>query len=94
MRASSEEGEQAPCRKRIRCREALRTSARTAVSPPRTGAGTPEPSEGTRLVGAHLPVPVHRQLRMLAANEDRTMQSLLTEALNALFADRGLPPIA
>ena len=73
---------------------ALRTSARAQASPRRTEATAPEPGDGTRLVGTHLPAPVHRQLRMLAANEDRTMQSLLTEALNELFAKRGLPPIA
>ena len=73
---------------------ALRTSARAPASPRRTGATAPQPSDGTRLVGAHLPAPVHRQLRMLAANEDRSMQSLLVEALNELFAKRGLPPIA
>lgn len=73
---------------------ALRKSALRPASPPRAGATAPDPGDGTRLVGAHLPVPVHRQLRMLAANEDRSMQSLLIEALNELFAKRGLPPIA
>ena len=35
-----------------------------------------------------------RQLRMLAAEEDTTQQSLLTEALNRLFIERGKPPVA
>ena len=73
---------------------ALRTSARAQGVPRRAGETASEPGEGRRLVGAHLPAPVHRQLRVLAANEDRTMQSLLTEALNELFTKRGLPPIA
>ena len=73
---------------------ALRTSARAQASPRRTVPTAPEPGDGTRLVGAHLPAAVHRQLRMLAAKEDRTMQSLLTEVLNELFVKRGLPPIA
>ena len=72
---------------------ALRTSAR-APTAPGCRATAPEASDETRLVGAHFPPPVHRQLRILAANEDRTMQSLLAEALNELFAKRGLPPIA
>ena len=35
-----------------------------------------------------------RQLRMLAAEEETTQQELMTEALNALFRDRGKPPVA
>ena len=74
---------------------ALRTSTRPPASPRRAGAARrPGPSDGRRLIGAHLPAPVHRQLRMLAAKEDRSMQSLLAAALNELFAKRGLPPIA
>lgn len=37
---------------------------------------------------------VKRQLRQLALDEDTTIQLLLTEALNDLFAKRGLPEIA
>ena len=48
----------------------------------------------TKLVGGHFPEPVHRQLRMLAAREGCTIQSLLAEALNTLFTGRRLPPIA
>lgn len=35
-----------------------------------------------------------RQLRVLAAEEDTTLQALLTEALNDLFRKRGKPTIA
>lgn len=35
-----------------------------------------------------------RQLRMMAAEEDATLQALLTEAINDLFRKRGRPPIA
>lgn len=35
-----------------------------------------------------------RQLRILAAELDMTQQSLMTEALNALFQKYGKPPIA
>ena len=37
---------------------------------------------------------VRRQLRRLAVDTDTTMQELLAEALNDLFAKRGLPEIA
>lgn len=71
--------------------EALR---RSATPTPSTRRSAPEPGEGTRLVGAHFPPAVQRQLRMLAAREDRTVRSLLAEALNGLFTDRQLPPVA
>ena len=48
----------------------------------------------TKLVGAHFPEPVHRQLRVLSAQEGRTLQAVLAEALNDLFAKRKLPLIA
>ena len=51
-------------------------------------------TEARKLVGAHFPEPVHRQLRVLAAQEGRTVQSVLAEALNDLFSKRQLPPVA
>ena len=73
---------------------ALRASAQAAAPPQsKVRAAALEPGDGRRLVGAHFPSSVHRQLRILAVSEDRTMQSLLTEALNDLFAKRQLPPI-
>ena len=50
--------------------------------------------EGTRIVSGHFASPVHRQLRLIAVQEDRTLQDLLTEAINDLFAKRGIPPVA
>ena len=37
---------------------------------------------------------VRRQLKRLAVDADTTVQALLAEALNDLFAKRGLPEIA
>ena len=72
--------------------DALRSSASRKTAS--RGALAPQPDDGTRLVGAHFPAAVHRQLRGLAATEDRSMRSLVSEALNDLFAKRKLPPIA
>ena len=72
--------------------EALRRSA--SPTPASCDAPAPHPGDGTRLIGAHFPAAVHRQLRALAATEDRSMRSLVSEALNDLFAKRQLPPIA
>ena len=49
---------------------------------------------GTRVISGHFPAAAHRQLRVLAAQEGRTVHDVLKEALNNLFAGRGLPPIA
>ena len=74
--------------------DALRASA-TAEPPPNGGrVRRGSPDGATKLVGAHFPEPVHGQLRVLSAQEGRTVQSVLAEALNDLFAKRKLPPIA
>ena len=70
--------------------DALRATAKAEPVPDRRAS-----SGGvTKLVGAHFPEPVHRQLRVLSAQEGRTVQSVIAEALNDLFAKRKLPPIA
>jgi hypothetical protein len=48
----------------------------------------------TQLVGAHLSPDVGKQLRMIAAEEDTDVKSLLIEAINLLFKTRGKPQIA
>jgi hypothetical protein len=47
-----------------------------------------------QLVGAHLSPDVGKQLRMIAAEEDTDVKSLLIEAINLLFKTRGRPQIA
>jgi len=68
-------------------KEALRASE---PKPP----ATPPPTDRTKLVGARFPEEVHRQVRVLAASEGRTVHEIIAEALNDLFSKRGLPPIA
>lgn len=58
------------------------------VSPSRAGR------ESKTNVTAYFPLAVKKQLRLLAAEEDTTIQNLLAEALNDLFAKRGKPEIA
>jgi hypothetical protein len=43
----------------------------------------------TVLVGAHLPPPYLRQLRLLAAEEGVTSNALIREALDLLFVKKG-----
>jgi hypothetical protein len=49
---------------------------------------------GTRQVAAHFPEDVAWQLRELAVQQRMTVQDLLAEALNDLFAKHGKPEIA
>ena len=49
---------------------------------------------GTRIISGHFAAEAHKQLRILAAVEERTIQGLLEEALNDLFRKHDLPPIA
>ena len=49
---------------------------------------------GTKAITGHFPPPVRYQLRLLAAEQDRTMEDLLAEALNRLFAAYNKPEIA
>jgi hypothetical protein len=45
-------------------------------------------------VTGYFPQAVKKQLRLLAAERDTTIQRLLAEALNGLFAANGKPEIA
>jgi len=43
----------------------------------------------TILVGAHLPPVYHKQLRLIAAEEDTQVNTLIREALDLLFLKKG-----
>ena len=57
-------------------------------------AGNTSGRAGTRAVTGHFPPEVRQQLRLLAAEQDRTMESLLAEGLNMLFSAYNKPEIA
>ena len=57
-------------------------------------AGSRSRGPGIVTIAGHFPEAVRRQLRIIAAQEGRTSQSLLGEALNDLFRKRGQLPIA
>ena len=55
----------------------------------------PKPSGARgKHVGGYFDPAVAKQLRLIAAAEDTTLQALLSEALNLLFKSRGKPAIA
>lgn len=90
-------------------RQAMRASANTAhrLTPPPVveekavpGQSYPEnphyrPGRASKSnVTGYFPQAVKKQLRLLAAEQDTTIQRLLAEALNDLFAKHGKPEIA
>lgn len=59
------------------------------ADPKPEAAFTVRPSRrNTRLIGGHFPPEIGRQLRILAAEEDTTVQALLEEAINLLLAKK------
>ena len=49
--------------------------------------------KGTKFIAGHFNPTVARQLRMLAVEEDTTIQALLAEALDLLFVKKNKPAI-
>ena len=59
-----------------------------------TSRVTPRTRVGTKQVAAHFPEDVAWQLRGLAVDRKTTVQNLMAEALNDLFAKYGKPEVA
>ena len=75
---------------------AMREAASSTRSAPITTSSTKNASGriGTKAVTGHFPPEVRHQLKILAAEQDRTMESLLAEGLNMLFSAYNKPEIA
>ena len=65
--------------KRARQRGGRASTASAAVTPSRVG---------TKMIGGHFPPEVSTRLRMLAVEEDTTVQALLEEAINDLLVKK------
>lgn len=64
---------------------------------PKESGGKPKRSpsrQGTKTICVHVAPEVQKGIRLIAAEEDVSIQKLMEEALNMLFANRGKPPIA
>lgn len=94
--------------KRPDLRQALKPRTEVPVAAPQSApqqdnasASAPAPKsayfrpsrEGKANVTGYFPPAVKKQLRILAADRDTTIQDLLAEALNDLFAKHGKPEI-
>lgn len=67
-----------------------RRKAKPAPAKADTVARAAQPGRtGTKLIGGHFPPEVSTQLRIIAAEEDTTIQALLAEALDDLFVKKG-----
>jgi hypothetical protein len=86
---------------------ALQEATRPAApepAPASVSAGLSEPApsrqpvppsrQGKKAITGHFDPAVSRLLRQIALEEDRSVQDLMREALNDLFAKRGKPTIA
>lgn len=75
-------------------RVAVPVSIAAAESRTTPRAGVAGSRSGRVLVGGHFATEVQRALRIIAAEEGTTMQALLAEGINTVFAKRGKPEIA
>lgn len=65
-----------------------------AEAPPATAPANTQPSRvGTKPITAHFPPEVRDQLKILAVEQGSTMQKMIAEAYNDLFAKYGKPEI-
>ena len=78
--------------------ESLQRAAGTSpVAEPSPAAGpsyVAPARRGKKAVSGHFDPAVQKQLNQMALDEDSSVQALLREALNDLFAKRGKPTIA
>jgi hypothetical protein len=69
--------------------------ATTVAAPSAKATRTAAPSRSGRvLVGGHFAPEVQTALKIVAAQERTTVQALLAEGINTVFAKRGKPEIA
>ena len=71
-----------------------RTPAKVDESVPETHKQRCPARQGQKMIAGYFDPTVHRQLKILGVEEDKSIQDLLEDALNALFAQHGKPPIA
>ena len=62
------------------------------VAPPESDV--PPSRRGKRHISGYFDAEVYRQVKIICAEDEKTVQEVLGEALNALFINRGKPPIA
>ena len=67
----------------------------TTVKKDEAGKGSLPPSrQGKKTIAGHFDPEVSRQFKLLGAESDRSLQDMLSEAINDFFKKHGKPPIA
>ena len=69
---------------------ALAHKSSAAPDPPAAATRTALPKNKRKHIGGYFPPEVARRLRILASEEETTVQELLTEGLREMFAKRGI----
>ena len=72
----------------------LKPGSGEEIQPVPVTAARPPSRRGTKTIAGHFSPEASKLLRQIAVDEDSSVQDLLREALNDLFAKRGKPRIA
>ena len=70
------------------------TAMKDGAAGPFPAPRQPSSNRGVKHIGGYFTPEVSRQLRMIAASEDTSIQNLLAESLDMLFHSRQMPTIA
>ena len=63
-------------------------------TPKQTDTKVPPSRRGKRHISGYFQPEVLKQVKIICAEEEKTVNQVLAEALNALFINKGKPPIA
>ena len=64
------------------------------TTPKKNDTKVPPSRRGKRHISGYFEPEVLRQVKIICAEEDMTVNEVLADALNALFVNKGKPPIA
>ena len=86
-----DENDEQEARKREQSRK---KQSPTPVAVEKSNENLPPSRQGKRPYTMWIPPDAHRIIRILAAEDDVSQEQIGKDALNALFRERGRPPIA
>ena len=70
------------------------TESQAVSEYPKKRTQLPKSRQEKRSLTGWYPPEIHRQVRLIAAQEDKTLEEVVGDALNLLFEKHGMPPIA
>ena len=75
-------------------KEEHKRQASAPVATDKDNENLPPSRRGKRRLTGWFDPEVHKQIRLIAAEEDKSYEQIMAEAFNAYFRARGIPPIA